>query len=151
MQVGQVITRRWHSSPGDTITHAGRGASPYMGALVFSLKHASSPKGLCGGVFGATTVRSQDGKSCHLAALPACSSSESFPCLFIFGIYLFTTELSPRAGWLCWALSMAWWLLPALSKSHSAGSVSTQSWGGERSGSCESNATAISHQNHVWF
>lgn len=101
MQMGQVITRRWHSSPGDTITHAGHGASPYMGAWVFSLQHASSPKGLCSRVFGATTIHSRDGKSCHLAALPACSNSESFTCLFIFDIYLFTTEVSPRAGWLC--------------------------------------------------
>lgn len=37
------------------------------------------------------------GKSCCLTALPARSSSESFACLFIFGIYLFTTGLSAQS------------------------------------------------------
>lgn len=56
LQVGQVIARRWHPSPGDTTTHAGHGASPYLGALGFSLGHASSPEGLCSGLFGTSKV-----------------------------------------------------------------------------------------------
>lgn len=56
LQVGQVITRRWHPSPWDTTAHAGHGASPYLGALFLSVEHAGSPKGLCSGVFGASKV-----------------------------------------------------------------------------------------------
>ena len=36
-------------------------------------------------------------KSCHHTALPACSHSESFLCLFIFGICLFTSEVSAQS------------------------------------------------------
>lgn len=35
LQVGQVVTRRWHPSPGDTMAHAGHGASPYLRTFSF--------------------------------------------------------------------------------------------------------------------
>lgn len=68
--------------------------------FVFSLGHANFPKGSAVGYLGPERSRSGSGKSCCLAVLPGCSSSESFPCMFIFGIYLSTTEVSAqsRAG-----------------------------------------------------
>lgn len=54
-------------------------------------------KGSAVGYLGPARSRSGDEKSCCLAALPAPSSSESFPCLFTFGIYLFTTEVSAQS------------------------------------------------------
>lgn len=98
LQVSQEITRKWHPSPGDTTAHAGHGTSPYLGALDFSSELLSSPKGLCSvGYLGPGRSQSGGGKSCCLTVLPACSSSESFPRLFVFGIYLFTTEVSAQS------------------------------------------------------
>lgn len=56
LQGGQVITRRWHPSLGDTTAHAGHGASPYLGALGSTLEPASSAKGPCSGICGASKV-----------------------------------------------------------------------------------------------
>lgn len=49
--------------------------------------------------------------------------SHSLACLLLVFIYL-PWSCRPRAGWLCRTPLVAWWLLPALSKSCSAGRVS---------------------------
>lgn len=151
LQVSQEITRKWHPSPGDTTAHATHGISPYVGALSFSSEPISSPKGLCSvGYLG--PGRSQIGgeKSCCLTVLPAYSSLESFPRLFAFGVYLFTTELSAQSR--LTVLNSFGGLVAA------ASSVTvlqcwegfTHSQGGE-SCSCESNTTTSSHQKCAWL
>lgn len=80
------------------MAHAGHGTNPFLGALGFSSEPLSSPKGLCSvGYLGPRRSQSGGGKSCCLTVLPACSSSESFPLLFVFGIYLFTAEASAQS------------------------------------------------------
>jgi len=54
-------------------------------------------RGSAVGYVGPTRSRSEGGKSCCLAALPARSSSESFSCLFTFGMYLFAAEVSAQS------------------------------------------------------
>lgn len=98
LQVSQEITRKWHPSPGDTTAHASSGTSPYLGASGFSSEPISSPKGFCSvGYLGPGRSHSGGGQSCCLPVLPACSSSESLPCLFVFGVYLFATEVSAQS------------------------------------------------------
>lgn len=98
LQVSQEITWKWHPSPGDTTAHATHGISPYMGALSFSSEPISSPKGFFSvGYLGPGRSQIGGGKSCCLIVLPACSSLESFSCLFAFGVYLFTMELSAQS------------------------------------------------------
>lgn len=66
----------------------------------FYLLHARSLKRLCSwGIWGqpGPGLQAGGGKCRHLAVLPPRSSSESFPCLFIFGVYLFTTEVSAQS------------------------------------------------------
>lgn len=75
--------------------------------------------------------------------------SHSLACLLLVFIYL-PPRCRPRAGWLCRAPSVAWWLLPALSKPCSAGSVSPRGKG-RQSCSCESNATTSCHQKRAWL
>lgn len=160
--MGQVITRRWHPSPRDAPAHAGHGASSYLGALfllvvfffiiifIFFIYYMLGLwRGSAVGVFGASQVlvcRLEVGSA---ATSPCCHHvpvlSHSLACLFLVFIYL-PPRCQPRAGWLCRTPLVVSWLLPALSKSCCGGSVPTLSQGGERLGSCESNATTISHQ-----
>lgn len=78
--------------------HASHGTSPYVGALCFSSGPISSPKGFCSvGYLGPGRSQMEGGKSCCLTVLPACSIPESFPCLFAFDIYLFTTEVPAQS------------------------------------------------------
>lgn len=114
---------------GDTTARASHGTSPYMGAWGFSSEPISSPKGFCSVEYlGPGRSQSGGGKRCCLTVLAVCSSPESFPWLFAFGICL-PPRCRPRAGWLCRTPSVARGLLPALSESCSTGSVSPRGKG----------------------
>lgn len=151
LQVGQVITRTWHLSPGATMAHAGHGASPYLGALFFSLERASSPKGLCSGVFGATKV-----PLWRLEVLLPLSAASMFQFwviplpVYFWYLFIYHRGVGPeQAG--CAEL-LRW---PGgrcqLSQSPTVLGVFPPRAEGERGQVPESNATAISHQKCAWL